>query len=220
MANKASKDHTHDASKVTGTFLDKTFRWLLGDGNSSSDYAELRKSGASPDFGLSFVFHDTSANTNTFYGVFDKSGKFQLATKDSVDKLSNKASSLESTVSELDGAACKAYHWTNGNESSAPYYKSLNIKYSGGTFGTNPFWVDVGNIYIICAPQPGSTYKTCSWKEIVTGNDAINPSKVECIKDGSLSRIKITFASTINPGCNIVPLCPETAVAQVYTATS
>lgn len=136
LANKASKDHTHDASKVTGTFLDKTFRWLLGDGNSSSDYAELRKSGASPDFGLSFVFHDTSANTNTFYGVFDKSGKFQLATKDSVDKLSNKASSLESTVSELDGAACKAYHWTNGNESSAPYYKSLNIKYSGGTFGT------------------------------------------------------------------------------------
>lgn len=228
-------------------------RWYLANGTENDDYLELRASGASPTKGVSFVYHDSDGNTNTFYSVMDQNGNFSLAKKshassdntfgvgtagsfghckvinnlttgsyaDGQALAANQGKILNDKISNLDAAACKAYHWSNGTAASAPYYKVLCIKYSGGAYGTNPFLVDVGgNIYLICAPEAKSSFQNCTWKEIVTGNDAINPSEVACIVDGSLSRIKITFASTINPGCNIVPLCPETAVTQVYTATS
>ena len=77
------------AKTLNGDLQDKadttnpTLRWYLGDRNTSTaDYLELRNSGSGSTYGASFVYHDTSANSNEYYGVIDYQGNFQLAKSD------------------------------------------------------------------------------------------------------------------------------------------
>lgn len=213
------KAHTHDAGKITGTFLDKTYRWQLGNGNSGSDYAELRKSGASPDIGLSFVFHDTSANTNIFHNVFDKAGNFMLAEKDSVDALSSKAFSLEKEVSNLDKSVPKGFHQTTG---TGVTYKAVNIYYTGGRYGANMFLVNVGHVFLVNAPQPTSSFKTAAYAKLVNSYNSsyvCNVANCQVIADSSTqSRLKFVFSAPVNFSVSCVPLTPGCEITKIEYA--
>lgn len=71
--------HTHAFSQLTGGITSKIIQWTIG----TNDYVQLREHNATDSTkGLSFVFHDTSANSNRYDAIYNDSGEFLLAKKD------------------------------------------------------------------------------------------------------------------------------------------
>ena len=217
LNNKAASNHSHalssmsgtiDATKVTGTFIDKTYRWQIGAGTSGSDYVELRKAGANPNVGLSFVYHDTSANSNTFYNLINEKGELLFADKEYVDE-------QFSTLLGIGG------HWN----SQEKYYKSINIKMYGDAqnYGNFCLLLSIGCVFLINVPQAESSFKNCTYNKILNATESsyvINPSSCQVIKDGSQIRVKMVFSPNINMSVNVLPLVGGLKITDIYSATT
>lgn len=218
LNNKAASNHSHalssmtgtlDASKITGTFTGVSNRWKLGNAASSSaDYVELRNSGSSPNVGLSLVFHDTSANSNTFYNLINEKGELLFADKEYVDE-------------QFDTLLGVGGHWN----SQEKYYKSINIKYGGdgANYGNICFLLVIGCVFLINIPQPTSSFKNCKYTKILDPTESsyvINLSACQVINDGSLKRLKMTFSSNINMSVNVMPLSAPIKITEIYSGTS
>ena len=205
LNGKAASNHTHDASKITGNFQGKTLRWSIAD-DSYNKYAELRRSGSSPTAGLSFVYNNGS--TNVFNNIYDKDGNFLLADKEYIDD-------------QFDTLLGVGGHWN----SQEKYYKSINIKYGGdaANYGNICFLLVIGCVFLINIPQPTSSFKNCKYTKILDPTESsyvINPSSCQVINDGSLKRLKMTFASNINMSVNVMPLSAPIKITEIYSATS
>lgn len=205
LNGKAASNHTHDASKITGNFQGKTLRWSIAD-DSYNKYAELRRSGSSPTAGLSFVYNNGS--TNVFNNIYDKDGNFLLADKEYIDD-------------QFDTLLGVGGHWN----SQEKYYKSINIKYGGdaANYGNICFLLVIGCVFLINIPQPTSSFKNCKYTKILDPTESsyvINPSSCQVINDGSLKRLKMTFASNINMSVNVMPLSAPIKIIEIYSATS
>ena len=218
LNNKAASNHSHalssmtgtlDASKITGTSTGVSNRWKLGNTSSSSaDYVELRNSGASPNVGLSFVFHDTSANSNTFYNLFNEKGELLFADKEYVDE-------QFSTLLGIGG------HWN----SQEKYYKSINIKMYGDAqnYGNFCLLLSIGCVFLINVPQAESSFKNCTYNKILNATESsyvITPSSCQVIKDGSQIRVKMVFSPNINMSVNVLPLVGGLKITDIYSATT
>ena len=218
LNNKAASNHSHalssmtgtlDASKITGTATGVSNRWKLGNtASSSADYVELRNSGSSPNVGLSFVFHDTSANSNTFYNLFNEKGELLFADKEYVDE-------QFSTLLGIGG------HWN----SQEKYYKSINIKMYGDAqnYGNFCLLLSIGCVFLINVPQAESSFKNCTYNKILNATESsyvITPSSCQVIKDGSQIRVKMVFSPNINMSVNVLPLVGGLKITDIYSATT
>ena len=218
LNNKAASNHSHalssmtgtlDASKITGTSIGVSNRWKLGNtASSSADYVELRNSGASPNVGLSLVFHDTSANSNTFYNLINEKGELLFADKEYVDE-------QFSTLLGIGG------HWN----SQEKYYKSINIKMYGDAqnYGNFCLLLSIGCVFLINVPQAESSFKNCTYNKILNATESsynITPSSCQVIKDGSQIRLKMVFSPNINHSVNVLPLVGGLKITDIYSATT
>ena len=85
--------HTHTLNSCTGGLTSRQLQWTLG----TNDYVVLREADeTSTTKCLSFVYHDTSANSNRYDTIYNDDGVLQLS------KINHNHSGVYCTSTEVD----------------------------------------------------------------------------------------------------------------------
>lgn len=83
-----SKEIDSKAPAKFGIHTNPTLKWYLANRDEDTDnFLELRSSGASPTYGVSFVYHKIDTDTDIFYNIIDHEGNFLLAAKENIEDL-------------------------------------------------------------------------------------------------------------------------------------